>query len=209
MIPVFKQMLRAFICVLALVFFVTPMWADDDRDDYKKFSRNHAPAGVSQLIVGNISQLNVPLKLINPNRKPHAVAVLVYGSDRGFNPTGSGVYRSCLVEVLPPHGSVGISKDELPGGASYVEIISAPVNGKKRLADGLGIVAHGTDGHPFFLLNPSLFSLPSDEFQRQEAIDCVLNGLSDLSVGHKVFKGLGIPKSHRDRNHHEKDDDNN
>ena len=92
-------------------------------------------------------------------------------------------------------------------------MISAPrekVKGKRRLLDGLGIVAESTSGHQFFLVHPELFSLPSDDVdvgQRQAAIVCVCNELDRLGLDPRVFKGFGVTCAEPEEEEDDDDDD--
>jgi hypothetical protein len=188
------------------------VWADH----FKRLSTKHTSYGVSQLNYANLSQdTGVPspvFKLMNPGHVTQAAAAFVYSSARGDVGTDPEVYLGCSVAVVPPHGSIGITGDDLvtvPGGEPlYGEVIWAPLEkvdfgkhkGKEkdygRIADGLGGSFGGarSEGESR-LAHPGLFSLPSDSAfpgQRQAAIDCVCADLGTLGESPDIFSEFGI-----------------
>lgn len=160
------------------------------------------------------------IRLMNPIKVTQVAAVIVYEnrSDdiNGFlgNP---GVYVGCTLRKLSPHSSIGINRDQLPQSpvgplaqpSKYVEVIWAPeqevgigywhTSKMGRIADGLGgYFSNAHDGQyegTVQLANPRLFSLPSDDIvpgQKQAAVDCICEGLSDLNLSGDIFSEFGI-----------------
>ena len=82
------------------------------------------------------------------------------------------------------------------GPAEKVKV--AGVRGLKRKADGLGGTTaggHRTARSHTNLLHPGLFSLPSNDVvagQREDAIECVCEGLADLFADRNTFEKFGI-----------------
>ena len=136
----------------------------------------------------------------------------------------AGLFRGCLLQVLVPHAALGLGPTsgfpENPSNTpTYVEVISAPetpvleATGNRflelwrkkkgikpktlRMADGLGIVAHGAslENIPLFRLHPGMFSLPSEDVPENKpgaATNCVCDGLSKLELDPEVFEDFGI-----------------
>ncbi len=140
----------------------------------------------------------------------------------GPQPGGNAAqFRACLVRLLTPHGALQLNLDFVatnPHNRHYVEVISAPVTPVKReedehdddsdsdddneglrLADGLGIRGTATltlfASVPLSMVHPELFTLPADEVvpgQRQDAIDCLCDGLITLGLDLDVFEDFGV-----------------
>ena len=147
--------------------------------------------------------------LMNPNTTTHVAAALFYQIDDGSKGAAApGEYIDCLVVQLAPNASIGY---DLPGfflgpPQVYVEVISVPVKGGTRLADGLGIIGEGTFEHRYFLVHPSLFTLPSNDVE--DASECVRVGLGLLYLPDDLFSDFGIGRQrHSRRRHHRHHDD--
>jgi len=189
---------------------------------FAPLSANHTNYGVAQFNFGEVCCAGMPVglptvvRLMNPVKVTQVAAVIVYESvsDDSIGFFGNaGKYVGCTLPKLPPHSSMGINRDQLPQNADfagkYVEVIWAPVkevttSGRRfkrntRLADGLGgYFSNAHEGQyegTVQLAHPKLFSLPSDDVvpgQRQEAIDCICEGLSDLGLSGDIFSEFGI-----------------
>ena len=183
--------------VVLLSLALTPAWSVT----YDKLSKNHTLYGVSQFLAGGVSPIGkILVKLVNPTPVTMVAVALFYeregGGKRGGVPER---FLGSVVEELYPHAAIQIeNKTECASNSSkntecvpqYVEVISVPVepvqakkNGTTRLADGLGIVGspNNFQGN-LFLLNPELFSLPSNDAvpgQREVAIDSICTALQD------------------------------
>lgn len=183
--------------VVLLSLAVTPAWSVT----YGKLSKNHTLYGVSQFLAGGVSPIGkILVKLVNPTPVTMVAVALFYERERGGERGGVPErFLGSVVEKLYPHAAIQIeNKTECASNSSnnsecvpqYVEVISVPVepvqakkNGTTRLADGLGIVGspNNFQGN-LFLLNPELFSLPSNDAvpgQREEAIDSICTALQD------------------------------
>ena len=190
----------------------------------------HTGYGVSQYIAKNFSDFDSTtvfgsLNVTNPNERSHVFAVLFYErrieGDISAEPDAGtpGLFLGCLVETIPPHGSLNIAQTDprVPDSAAdhgshdpkFVQVISVPrqsatVAGRKtRVANGLGVTMEATGfgaREHVALLYPELFRLPFDQVaagQRQDAVDCICGGLSAKGLpggifAHPVF-GIGCP----------------
>ena len=195
--------------VVLLSLAVTPAWSVT----YGKLSKNHTLYGVSQFLAGGVSPTGyVLVKLVNPTPVTMVAVALFYereGGKRGG--TTPETFLRCVVEELSPHAAIQIenktecvkSNNNPACVPQYVEVISVPVdplqakkNGTTRLADGLGIVGspNNFQGN-LFLLNPELFSLPSDSVvdgQREDAIESICTALQNQGFSLDLFEEFGI-----------------
>lgn len=208
-----------YIAIASVVFLslaVSQAWAID----YKPLSKDHTVYGVSQYLAGGVAPIgNILVKLVNPTPVTMVAAALFYereGGKRGGTTTPEKFLR-CVVEELSPHAAIQIENEaECASNNSsnpecvplYVEVISVPVepvtlrsHWKKHkyfnsLADGLGIVGSpNTFQGNLFLLNPKLFSLPSDSVvdgQRKYAIDSICTALQEKGLSPDLFEEFGI-----------------
>jgi hypothetical protein len=199
--------------VVLLSLAVTPAWSVT----YGKLSKNHTLYGVSQFLAGGVSPIGkILVKLVNPTPVTMVAVALFYEREGGNHGGVPAQFLRCVVEKLYPHAAIQIeNKTECASNSSknpncvpqYVEVISVPVepvqakkNGTTRLADGLGIVGspNNFQGN-LFLLNPELFSLPSNDAvpgQREVPIDSICtalqNKLQDKELSPDLFEEFGI-----------------
>ena len=197
----------------------------DAADFFRNLSRKHTTIGVAQFNHTNLARQTGDtrvLRLMNPVSVPQVAATLIYSravldSETGEPDVDTEVYLGCRVDLLTPHGSLGIRGDDLPpfepdgSERRYAEIIWAPTQpvtinqpgGGTRegfLADGLGggatrwtnsDVANATLAHPESFVLPDN-SLEGYEGQQISAILCVCQGLSDLGVRPDVFEDFKV-----------------
>ncbi len=204
-----------YIAIAGVVFLslsVGPAWAVT----YKRLSQNHTLYGVSQFLAGGVAPVgNILIKLVNPTPVTMVAAAFFYEREGGKRGGTPGKFLRCVVEELSPHAAIQIENTaecvNNPGDnptcvALYVEVISVPVEPvplrsywqkhkhSSRLGDGLGVVGSpNTLQGNLFLLNPKLFSLPSNiDGQRKDAIDSICTALQDKGLSPDLFEEFGI-----------------
>ena len=203
---------------ISILFVITaePLLAKS----FTRLNSLHTNYGVSQFNYGDVGKQDLfqcgncaAIKLVNPVKVTQIAAIIVYERQEVDEGLGTpGVYLGCTLRRLPPHSSLGISVLGLPSAqfrpepGKYVEVIWAPEDkvalryGRPtRIANGLGgYFSNSADGQylgTVQLAHPKMFSLPSDlvvEGQKQEAIDCICDGISDLDLSGDIFKNFGV-----------------